>query len=124
MKILVIDSDRDWVEMLTSWLKKLGYEAYYQYTGELAKIEWKKQQPDLVILDTNLRDVDALNLCREMRGKHNALVLVTTTYVSLTRPLNFRRILILQWLEEDVLILQRFLLRSSRSAPSVSKHHF
>ena len=79
MKILIIDTDRDWVEMLTSWLKKLGYEAYYQYTGELAKIEWEKQQPDLVILDTNLRDVDALNLCQEMRGKHDALVLVTTT---------------------------------------------
>jgi DNA-binding response OmpR family regulator len=79
MKILIVDTDRDWVAMLTSWLKKLGYEAYYQYTGELAKIEWEKQQPDLVILDTNLSDIDAPNLCREMRGKHDALVLVTTT---------------------------------------------
>ncbi len=78
MKILIVDTDRDWVEMLTSWQKKLGYEAYHEYTGELAKITWEKQQPDLVILDTNLRDVDALNLCREMRGKHDALVVVTT----------------------------------------------
>lgn len=78
MKILIVDTDRDWVEMLTSWLKKLGYEASYEYTGELAKIAWEKQQPDLVILDTNLRDVDALKMCREMRGKHDALVLVTT----------------------------------------------
>jgi DNA-binding response OmpR family regulator len=80
MKILVIDSDHNWVEMLKSRLEKLGYEIYTQYTGELARIEWEKQQPDLVILDTNVRDVDALDLCLEMRGKHDALVLVTTTY--------------------------------------------
>lgn len=79
MKILIIDSNHNWVEMLASRLKKLGYETSSQYTGELAKIEWEKQQPDLVILDTNVRDVDALDLCHEMRGKHDALVLVTTT---------------------------------------------
>ena len=28
MKLLVIDSDRDLVEMLTSWLKTLGHEVY------------------------------------------------------------------------------------------------
>ena len=78
MKTLVVDTDSDWVEMLTSWLKKLGYEAHHEYAGELAKIAWEKQQPDLVILDTNLKDVDALKMCREMRGKHDALVVVTT----------------------------------------------
>jgi DNA-binding response OmpR family regulator len=29
-------------------------------------------------LDTNLRDVDDLKMCQEMRGKHDALVVVTT----------------------------------------------
>ena len=78
MKILVVDPDRDLVEMLTNWLKTLGYTVYWAYTGEQAKIVWEEQQPDLVILDTNLRDVDALNMCRDMRGKHDALVVVTT----------------------------------------------
>jgi DNA-binding response OmpR family regulator len=78
MKILVVDTDRDLVEMLTSRLKTLGYEVYREYTGERAKIAWEEQQPDLVILDTNLSDVDALKMCRDMRGKHDALVLVST----------------------------------------------
>ena len=78
MKILVVDTDRDLVEMLTSWLKTAGYEVHREYTGERAKIAWEEQQPDLVILDTNLRDVDALKMCRDMRGKHDGLVLVTT----------------------------------------------
>jgi DNA-binding response OmpR family regulator len=78
MKILIVDNDRDTVEMLTSWLKTLGYEVYRAYTGERAKVEWEAQKPDLVILDTTLKDTDALEMCRELRHQHDALVLVLT----------------------------------------------
>jgi DNA-binding response OmpR family regulator len=78
MKVLIVDSDRDQIEMLTSWLKTLGYEVCRAYTGERAKIEWEEQEPDLVLLDTCLKDVDALAMCRDMRHKHDALVLVMT----------------------------------------------
>ncbi len=78
MKILIADPDRDLVEMLTSWLKTLGYEVYRAYTGERAKIEWEEQEPDLVLLDTAIKDVEALSMCRDLRHKHDALVLVMT----------------------------------------------
>jgi len=78
MKLLVVDSDRDLIEMLSSWLKTLGYEVYRAYTGEQAKAQWLEHQPDLVILESALEDVDALALCREMRTKHDALLLVVT----------------------------------------------
>ena len=78
MKLLIVDNDRDLVEMLNSWLKTLGYEVYRAYSGERAKVEWEEQKPDLVILDTVLKDVDALDMCREMRHIHDALVLVVT----------------------------------------------
>ena len=60
MKLLVVDGDRHLVEMLTGWLKTLGYEVHHAYTGEQAKIKWREQRPDLVILDTTLKDVDAM----------------------------------------------------------------
>ena len=78
MKLLIVDTDRDLVEMLTGWLKTLGYEVYRAYTGARAKIEWEEQEPDLVLLDTALKDVDALAMCRDMRNKHDALVFVIT----------------------------------------------
>ena len=78
MKLLIVDNDRDLVEMLNSWLKTLGYEVYRAYNGERAKVEWEEQKPDLVILDTALKDVDALEMCRDMRHIHDALVLVVT----------------------------------------------
>lgn len=78
MKLLVVDSDRDLVEMLTSWLKTLGYEVCRAYSEERARTEWEEQKPDLVILDTAMKDTDALAMCRDMRHKHDALVLVVT----------------------------------------------
>jgi DNA-binding response OmpR family regulator len=78
MRLLVIDSDRDLVEMLTSWLKTLGYEVHRAYDAERAKIEWLEQKPDLVIMDTALKDVDMLAVCRDLRDKHDALILVVT----------------------------------------------
>lgn len=76
MKLLIVDTDRDLVEMLTNWLKSLGYEVYRAYTGERASLEWEQRQPDLVIIDPTLKDMDGLALCREMRAKHDALILV------------------------------------------------
>jgi DNA-binding response OmpR family regulator len=78
MKLLIIDSDRDLVEMLTSWLKNLGYEVLRAYNAERAKSEWLEHRPDLVILDTAFKDIDMLALCRELRATHDALVLVVT----------------------------------------------
>ncbi len=78
MKLLIVDPDRDLVEMLMSWLKTLGYEVYRAYTGDRAKIEWEEQEPDLVLLDTAIKDVDALEMCLDLRHKHDALVLVMT----------------------------------------------
>jgi DNA-binding response OmpR family regulator len=78
VKLLIVDPDRDLVEMLTSWLKTLGYEVYRAYSGERAQIEWEEQEPDIVLLDTTIKDMDALSMCQDLRHKHDALVLVMT----------------------------------------------
>ncbi len=78
MKLLLVDPDRDLIEMLTGWLKTLGYAVHRAYSGQQARTAWTEQQPDLVLLDTALQDDDALALCREMRHRHDALVLVLT----------------------------------------------
>ena len=68
MKLLVVDSDRDLVEMLTSWLKTLGFDVRRAYTADRAEAEWIDQRPDIVLMDTTLKDIDTLDLCRELRG--------------------------------------------------------
>ena len=78
MRLLLVDNDRYWIEMLNGWLKTMGYEVRRAYTIEQARMEWIEQQPDLVILDPRLKDGDGLAMCRELRIKHDALVLVVT----------------------------------------------
>lgn len=78
MNLLIVDSDRNLVEMLTGWLKTLGHEVSRAYSGEQARIEWEERKPDLVIIDTVLGNTNVLALCQDMRHKHDALVLVVT----------------------------------------------
>jgi DNA-binding response OmpR family regulator len=75
MKLLIVDNDCNQVEMLTNWLKTLGYEVHHAYTGKYAAQEWKQQKPDIVIIDPMLKDMDGLALCQEMSARHNTLVL-------------------------------------------------
>ena len=78
MRLLVIDTDRNMVQMITSWLKSLGHEVYGAYSEEQAKIKWIEHQPDLVITDSSLGEVDALTMSRDLQSKYDALVLVLT----------------------------------------------
>jgi len=76
VRLLIVDSDRDMVEMLTSLLRSYGYEVHRAYSGEHARSEWLTHEPEMVLLDSALRDVDPVAMCREMQAKHDALVLV------------------------------------------------
>jgi len=78
MKLLVVDSDRDMVEMLTNWLRTRGYEVHHAFTSERARQVWLEQRPDVVMIDPDNSSNDPLAMCREMRGAQDALVLALT----------------------------------------------
>ncbi len=76
MKLLVVDSNRNMVEMLTGWLKMLGYQVYPAFTGEQAKAKWLEHEPDVVVVESALQDIDVLAMCRDLQKQHDALILV------------------------------------------------
>jgi len=78
MRILVADDDMDMVDMLTFWLKGLGYDVVRAFDGEQAIACWREGKPDLVILDVEMPKVDGFEVCRRMSGESNALVLMLT----------------------------------------------
>jgi DNA-binding response OmpR family regulator len=78
MKLLIIDNDRVTVKMLTSWLSTYGYKVHHAYTCQQARHEWLEKKPNLVILDPILEDINALQLCIELRKKHYALLFILT----------------------------------------------
>jgi DNA-binding response OmpR family regulator len=78
MKLLLVDTDLDLIEMLSSWLKTVGYEVHRAYTLERAKQMWEDHEPDLVIIETAMEDEDGLALCRDMHTTYDTLVLALT----------------------------------------------
>lgn len=67
-KILVVDDDPDFVEIMRTILQKEGHEIATAGNGDQAFQLMQKDKPDLVLLDIMMSYVlDGLNLTRQMR---------------------------------------------------------
>src|SRR5947199_6443130 len=80
VKIMVADDDRDIVDMLSYWLKGHGYDVVRAFDGEQAIKRWRETLPDLVILDVQMPKLDGFEVCRQMRGETNSMVLILTAH--------------------------------------------
>ena len=80
MKVLVAEDDRVSRQILTTWLKKWGYEIVIALDGEQAWEELQKPDaPPMAILDWMMPGLDGLEITRRVRE----LVRPTPTYVML-----------------------------------------
>ncbi len=68
-RVVVIDDEPYMVEILTTFLGINGYETTGAYTGEEGLALVEREQPDLVILDLMLPDIDGLDVCRDLRRR-------------------------------------------------------
>ncbi len=53
-KILVVEDNRDWCKLLTTILRRLGYEVFMAVTGEDGVQKASATQPDLILMDLGL----------------------------------------------------------------------
>lgn len=67
-KILLIEDERDLVEVLTYNLEKEGYEVIAANDGRAGLQRAQLSQPDLIILDLMLPVMDGLEVCRQLRS--------------------------------------------------------
>lgn len=66
-KILIVDDERDVVELLALTLQKKGYETIQAYDGPEAWEKIQSEKPDLLILDLMLPHLDGWEICRIIR---------------------------------------------------------
>jgi len=66
-KILLVDDEQDILEFLSYNLKKEGYIVFLANNGKEAVTVAKKENPDLIILDVMMPDMDGIETCREIR---------------------------------------------------------
>jgi phosphate regulon transcriptional regulator PhoB len=68
-KIMIVDDEKDIVDLISYNLEKEGFFTIKAYDGETALELIKKQKPDLMILDLMLPKMNGLDVCRAIR--HN-----------------------------------------------------
>lgn len=64
--ILIIDDDPDFDEFLTIMLGLEGYSVTSAYDGKTGIAAAKNQNPDLILLDIMMPDVDGYEVCRKL----------------------------------------------------------
>ena len=77
-KILVVDDDKKIIDLVTAYLKREGYHVLAAYDGQQAIDLARHKQPDLVILDLALPQVDGMDVCRVLRAESNVPIIMLT----------------------------------------------
>lgn len=67
MKVLIVDDQSDNLKVLYSTLKTAGYEISLAKTGQEAITHIFDHQPDLILLDITLPDINGIDICRTIK---------------------------------------------------------
>src|ERR671932_209381 len=76
--ILVVDDERNIVELVRLYLGNEGYDVETAYTGAEALRKITLAQPSLVVLDLMLPEVDGWEVCRRVRRDSQVPIIMLT----------------------------------------------
>lgn len=74
--LLIVDDDRDILDLLTGFLRKHGYQVSIAEGGQDMFATLARETIDLVILDIMLRQEDGFTLCQRLRSTSNIPVIM------------------------------------------------
>jgi DNA-binding response OmpR family regulator len=66
-KILVVDDDREMVELIQLFLNNAGYTTLSAYSGEEALEKTFSEKPDLILLDIMMPKIDGWEVLRRIK---------------------------------------------------------
>lgn len=77
-KVLVVDDEKPIADILEFNLTKEGFEVFCAYDGVTAVQMVESIQPDLILLDIMLPQMDGMAVCREVRKKYEIPIIMLT----------------------------------------------
>ena len=77
--ILIVDDEKNIVDILSFNLKKEGYEIISAYDGEVALKKYDETRPDLILLDVMLPLLDGFEVCKRIRASDNITPIIMLT---------------------------------------------
>lgn len=79
-KILVVDDEKGIVTMMKNYFEMLGYHVYSAYNGKEA-FEKVACQPDIILLDINMPEMDGISVCQHIREHISCPILFLTAQI-------------------------------------------
>ncbi|MER6095977.1 response regulator transcription factor [Streptomyces sp. NPDC001728] len=76
MRVLVVEDDTGIADLLVRGLRRAGYTAESVSTGRQALAA--VPEPDVVLLDLGLPDLDGVEVCRRLRSRSDVAIIVVT----------------------------------------------
>lgn len=76
--ILLVEDDSALSELIASYLQRNDFHVRVIARGDHVLDEFRRQKPDLVILDLMLPGEDGLSICRRVRGQYAGPILMLT----------------------------------------------
>ena len=67
-KIVIVEDEKDILQLLKLYLEKEGYRTCTATSGLEGLKQLKNERPDLIILDLMLPEMDGLDVCKRIRG--------------------------------------------------------
>lgn len=77
-KILIVDDDTNICELLRLYIEKDGFETVIANTGTQAIKLFEQENPELVMLDIMLPELDGWQVCREIRKTSQVPIIMLT----------------------------------------------
>ena len=76
--ILVVEDDKPIRNLITTTLETQGYQYHTAQTGEASILEAVSKQPDIMILDLGLPDMDGISVIKRVRTWSNIPIIVVS----------------------------------------------
>lgn len=82
-KILLVDDEKGIVAVMKSYFEMSGYQVISAYSGQEA-LQKISCQPDIVLLDVNMPEMDGFSVCQRIRGHISCPILFLTARIETT----------------------------------------
>lgn len=97
--MLIADDNRQITSILEEYAKNEGFEVKVAFNGRDALRSFEKYNPDIVLLDVMMPEMDGFEVCREIRKKSNVPIIMITA-----RGEDFERIMGLDIGADDYIV--------------------
>ncbi len=83
-RVLIVDDVREIVQGLAAYFRQAGFETLTAYDGRSALELARREQPDLIILDLMMPEMDGIEVCRQLRRDSAVPIIMLTARVEET----------------------------------------